>query len=79
MSEIVIFDEFLALKALHDENNKDSDCDCINGFYEISDSDFYPPEDDRLYSSGIDDVDGGDSFDEYAKWFWDEYECEIYD
>lgn len=45
----------------------------------LEESDFYPPEDNRMHCSGIDDVDGGDSYEDYVKWFWDEYENEIYD
>ena len=45
----------------------------------LNERSFYPPKDSRAYSSGVDDVDGGDSFNEYAIWFWDEYGYEIYD
>lgn len=45
---------------------------------ELEESDFYPPKDGRLYCSGIDDVLGGDSFDDYAKEFWELYENDIY-
>lgn len=40
---------------------------------------FYPPEDPRVYTSGIDDIDGGDTFAEYAEYFWETYGHEIYD
>lgn len=46
---------------------------------ELTEQDFYPIEDNRLYTSGIDDIDGGDGFADYTEWFWDEYEHEIYD
>lgn len=45
----------------------------------ITEKDFYPPGDDRLYDSGIDDINGGDTFEGYSKWFWRNYEDEIFD
>ena len=51
---------------------------CVDEYYEIDEYDFYPPEDDRLYCSGSDDVEGGDNYDDYVKWFWKEYENDIY-
>lgn len=51
----------------------------ISGLIELTERDFYPIEDNRLYESGIDDIDGGDGFEDYVEWFWEEYEHEIYD
>lgn len=48
-------------------------------FFELNERLFYPPEDNRLYRSGIDDIEGGDNYEDYVEWFWDEYENEIYD
>lgn len=45
----------------------------------LTEMSFYPPEDDRLYASNIDDIEGGDNFAEYAEWFWEEYGFELYD
>ena len=45
----------------------------------LCEQDFYPPQDDRVFSSGICDVPNGDSFYGYAEYFWDAYGCEIYD
>lgn len=52
---------------------------CEYEYIELCDQSFYPPEDERLYVSGIDDVDGGDCFSEYAEWFWETYEDCIFD
>lgn len=49
-----------------------------NEYIELCDQSFYPPADDRLYSSGIDDVLGGDNFDDFVESFWELYEDEIY-
>lgn len=46
--------------------------------FELDEKSFYPPDDDRLCCSGIDDIEGGDNYEDYVKWFWDEYEDEIY-
>ena len=51
----------------------------LDDFVELEESDFYPPEDYRMHTFCIDDIDGGDTYDDYVKWFWEEYECEIYD
>lgn len=45
----------------------------------LREEDFYPPADTRLYESGVCDVEGGDDYEDYAKWFWEQYEYEIYD
>ena len=46
---------------------------------ELSAKSFYPPEDERFYVSGIDDVEGGDCFYDYSESFWDDYEDLIFD
>lgn len=48
-------------------------------FFEFTEESFLPPHDDRLYASGIDDIEGGDNFSEYAEYFWEAYEDDIYD
>ena len=50
--------------------------DCL---YELDDQSFYPPEDPRVYISGVIDIDGGDTFTGYAEYFWEVYGNEIYD
>lgn len=45
----------------------------------LTEKDFYPPEDKRTYKSGIFDIHGGDNFSDYAKWFYDNYEDELFD
>lgn len=51
----------------------------LKSYYEITEIDFYPPEDLRLYQSGIEDIDDGDNFEDYSKWFYSNYENEIFD
>lgn len=51
----------------------------LKNYYDLTEQDFYPPQDDRVYTSGIDDIEGGDSFAEYAECFWEEYGHELYD
>lgn len=48
-------------------------------YYELTEKDFYPPEDTRLYCSGIEDINGGDNFSDYAKFFYNNYGKEIFD
>ena len=45
----------------------------------LTEKDFYPPADDRVHSCGIDDVPGGDCYDEYLKYFWGTYGYELFD
>lgn len=47
--------------------------------FEISERDFYPPQDERVFSSGICDVPNGDAFYGYAEYFWEEYENHLFD
>lgn len=47
--------------------------------YVLTEKDFYPPEDKRIYRSGVSDIVDGDNFEEYAKWFYDNYEDELFD
>lgn len=44
----------------------------------LSEKDFYPPQDNRCWGSGIDDISGGDNFTEYAESFFKMCECEEY-
>ena len=46
---------------------------------DLSEKDFYPPEDTRYYCSGITSIDGGDNFADYAEYFFSEYEDEMFD
>lgn len=48
-------------------------------YFELTEKDFYPPKDTRLYCSGIEDINGGDNFSDYAKFFYDNYGKEIFD
>ena len=47
--------------------------------YELTEKDFSTPEDTRLFHSGIEDIDNGDNFEDYASWFYENYEHEIFD
>ena len=44
----------------------------------LSEKDFYPPQDNRCWQSGVDDISGGDNFAEYAESFFKMCECEEY-
>lgn len=59
--------------------NNDNELDYMVGYYEVKESDFFPPQDNRYYASGIEDIDGGDNFAEYAEWFWEIYEDYLFD
>jgi hypothetical protein len=40
----------------------------------LSEKDFYPPEDKRYLKSGVDDINGGDNFADYAKQYFKLYD-----
>lgn len=65
------------------ENTKSSD-DSNQKYYpidycELSEKDFYPPEDKRVFKSGVEDINNGDNFEDYSKWFYENYEDELFD
>ena len=47
-------------------------------YYEITEKDFYPPEDKRAFHSGIRNISGGDNFADYFNWFYDMYEDDVF-
>lgn len=48
-------------------------------FVELSEKDFYPPEDKRKFRSGVSDIYGGDNYSDYLEDFCEEYGEEIFD
>ena len=66
------------IKQDRDLYSKNKSIDYLNGYVEITERDFYPPYDDRLYCSGIDDIEDGDCYDCYVEYFWENYENDIY-
>ena len=46
---------------------------------ELTEQDFYPIPDDRMHCCGIDDIEGGDNYDDYLEYFWDNFEHELFD
>lgn len=42
----------------------------------LTEEDFYPPSDDRVFTSYVEDIDGGDNFADYCKDFFELYEEE---
>lgn len=61
-------------------NNGKSIKDKLNiDYYEITEKDFYPPEDKRFFRSGVEDIPYGDNFLDYINWFYENYEIDIFD
>lgn len=44
----------------------------------LTDIDFYPPSDNRVLKSYVEDIDGGDNFADYCEYIFDLYEEEGY-
>lgn len=47
-------------------------------YYELTEKDFYPPSDDRVFVSGVEDIKGGDNYYDYAEWFYNEFEQDLF-
>lgn len=52
--------------------------DKING-YVLSEKDFYPPEDKRVFRSGVNDIPNGDNFDDYCEYLYETYGEDLFD
>ena len=48
-------------------------------YCEITEKDFYPPKDTRLYCSCVGDIPDGDNFSDYVKFFYNQYENDLFD
>ena len=44
----------------------------------LTEADFYPPSDDRVWTSNVEDVEGGDNFADYCEYIFELYEEEGY-
>lgn len=80
MEKNFVFDEELDL---NDELNELEDVqDSYSNFRDESDclteSDFYPPSDNRVWTSNVEDIDGGDNFADYCKYIFKTLEEEKY-
>ena len=45
---------------------------------ELTEIDFYPPTDDRTWTSNVEDIDGGDSFVDFCEYFYEMLDEEEY-
>jgi hypothetical protein len=59
---------------IDNQNKKNSENE-----YSMNQKTFYPPQDTRMLKSGVEDVEGGDSFADYTKWFFDNYGKDLFD
>lgn len=44
----------------------------------LTEEDFYPPSDNRVWKSGVEDIDGGDNFAEYCEYIFEVLDEEGY-
>ena len=62
------------------ENNEIQQQSSIStDFVELSEKDFYPPEDKRVFRSCVYNIYGGDNYYDYINDFYDKYGEEIFD
>lgn len=50
----------------------------LQDYIELTEEDFYPPSDDRVFKSYIDDIRDGDNFFDYCKYIFDIFDEEDY-
>ena len=46
--------------------------------FELTEIDFYPPTDNRVWQSHVEDIDGGDNFADYCEYIFEILEEENY-
>lgn len=46
--------------------------------FELTEIDFYPPTDNRVWKSYVEDIDGGDNFADYCEYIFEVLEEENY-
>lgn len=51
----------------------------LKDYYELTEKDFYPAEDNRIIESGIEDITGGDNYTDYLNYYYSNYEDELFD
>lgn len=50
----------------------------LQDYIELTEEDFYPPSDDRVFKSYIDDIRDGDNFSDYCKYIFNIFDEEYY-
>lgn len=50
----------------------------INNDFSLTDTDFYPPSDNRMWMSIVEDIDGGDNFADYCEELFEMLDQEEY-
>ena len=63
----------------NNENKYNKLISYLNHNCELTEKDFYPPQDTRLYNSYVEDIVDGDNFADYVKYFLKQYENELFD
>lgn len=48
-------------------------------YYEITEEDFYPAQDDRIYMSNVEDISNGDNYEDYSEYFFSNFENDLFD
>ena len=66
-----------SIEELNDKLNEKIDY-LINNNFCLTESDFYPPSDNRNWLSNIIDIDGGDNFADYCEHFFEMLDQEEY-
>ena len=56
----------------------DEECVLTNNDTCLTEKDFYPPSDDRVWQSNIEDINGGDNFADYCQYIFNVLDEEEY-
>lgn len=61
------------------EDELDEQDSCLKDIdFCLTETDFYPPYDDRVWASNVEDIDGGDNFSDYCIEFFEMLDEEEY-
>lgn len=86
---VVNVKDVVKMNKIINEYSDEPDCDeeglCLNtklylsSYEELTEESFYPPVDNRTWGSGVEDIEDGDNFAEYTKYYYNTYGKEIFD
>lgn len=77
MEKEFVFEDELFDEEFDQESESQNSCSRDRDGY-ITEEDFYPPSDNRVWKSNIEDIDGGDNFADFCEDFFERLEEENY-
>ena len=79
MSERFVFDDELLDEELELDGEFDEQASCLKDIdFCLTEADFYPPSDNRVWTSNVEDINDGDNFVDYCEYFFELLDEEEY-